>query len=82
MVNWKIVTTPKCWGELGIRDLRVFNKGLLGSWKWLWKFSVEENALWREVIAEKYGVPEGGWRTKNITLPYDRGLRRNTLEGL
>lgn len=26
------------------------------------------------VITEKYGVLEGGWRAKNITLPCGRGL--------
>lgn len=58
-------------GSLGIKDLKVFDKALLG--KWLWRFRVEENALWRGVIADKYGIMEAGWRTIDITLPYRYG---------
>nr|XP_009595530.1 uncharacterized protein LOC104091812 [Nicotiana tomentosiformis] len=62
------VTSPKKWGGLGAKDLRVFNRVLLG--KWLWRFKVEEHALWREVIVEKYDSTGGGWRTKAITAPF------------
>ncbi|XP_009599850.2 uncharacterized protein [Nicotiana tomentosiformis] len=57
LVNWQTVTSPKKWGGLGVKDLRVFNRALLG--KWLWRFGVEEHALWREVIAEKYDSTGG-----------------------
>lgn len=48
-------------------------KALLG--KWLWRFRVEEQALWREVIAGKYGVVEGEWRSRNVEKYYE-GLGR------
>jgi hypothetical protein len=42
---------------LGVKNLMLFNKALLG--KWLWRFVQEENSLWRQVIVEKYGVQRG-----------------------
>ena len=45
-------------GGLGIRKLTTFNKALLG--KWLWRFGIEENMLWRRVVALKYGEELGG----------------------
>ena len=46
---------------LGIRKLTTFNKALLG--KWLWHFGIEENRLWRRVVAGKFGeeLGGGGW---------------------
>ena len=37
---------------------RLFNEALLG--KWLWRFGIEEDALWRQVIEMKYGCVLGG----------------------
>lgn len=60
---WRL-TISKCWGGLGVKDPR--NKALSG--KWFWKFGSEVRTLWRAVIAEKYGVLEGEWRTKVIII--------------
>ena len=49
-------------GGLGIRKLTTFNKALLG--KWLWRFGIEENRLWRRVVALKFGEEWGGWTSK------------------
>ena len=38
---------------LGALNLVLFNKSLLG--KWLWRYAMERNALWRRVIDTKYG---------------------------
>lgn len=77
LVNWEVVTTPKKWGGEGVKDLKVFKRALLG--KWLWRFGVEENALWREVAVEKYGSSEGGWRTRAITVPFGCGMWRSIM---
>jgi len=45
-------------GGLGIRRLGNFNSALLG--KWLWRYGMETDALWRKVIEAKYGNIWGG----------------------
>nr|XP_016497204.1 PREDICTED: uncharacterized protein LOC107816041 [Nicotiana tabacum] len=37
--------------------------------KWLWRFSLEDQALWRKVICEKYGA-DGRWCTAGASGPY------------
>ena len=53
---------------LGISRLRSFNSALLG--KWLCKYGIETNALWRKVIEAKYGNVWGSWCTKKVTSAY------------
>lgn len=51
-------------GGLGFRSLEVFNQALLG--KWLWRFVVEWESLWRRVIQGKFRELEGGWCTHGV----------------
>ena len=53
LVNWAKVCKPLQVGRLGIRRLGNFNFALLG--KWLWRYGLETDALWRRVIEAKYG---------------------------
>lgn len=62
LVSWQRVSCPIANGGLGVRNLCVFNKTLLG--KWLWRYQMEGNSLWREVIDHKYGCVWGGWCSK------------------
>jgi hypothetical protein len=57
LLNWKIICSSVSKGGLGIKNLVLFNKALLG--KWLWKFVQEETSLWRHVIVEKYKILSG-----------------------
>ena len=66
-------------GGLGIRRVRLFNEAFLG--KWLWKFGIERDALWRQVIEMKYGYVWGGWCTRSIFGPYGIGLWKNISWG-
>ena len=61
LVGWDKVCVPIANGGLGIKKLTMFNKALLG--KWLWRFGVEENRLWRRVITMKFGEE---WRDRRV----------------
>ena len=68
LVNWAKVCKPLQVGGLGIRRLGSFNSALLG--KWLWRYGMETDALWRRVIEAKYENIWGSWCTKKVTSPY------------
>ena len=55
-----------------MRNMVPFNHALLG--KWLWRFRVEDNNLWRRVLAAKFGVEPGGWQSKNVQGSHGCGL--------
>ena len=58
LVKWAKVYKPLQVRGLGIRRLGSFNSALLG--KWLWRYGMETDALWRRVIEAKYGNIWGG----------------------
>lgn len=72
LVKWDTICSPKEVGGLGLRNLSQMNKALLG--KWLWRYASEPEALWRNVIAWKYGQGEGDWWPKNSTRPHGVGV--------
>ena len=51
-------------GEMGVRDLSLINKALLG--KWVWRFAEEESTIWKGLIIIKYLVEDGAWFTKSV----------------
>ena len=59
LVNWFIVYVEKKDGGLGIKNLSILNKALLG--KRCWKFASENESLWKQVIVGKYGEEMGDW---------------------
>jgi hypothetical protein len=72
LVSWDQVYSPMDYGGLGVKNLTLFNKALLG--KWLWRFGVEESHLWKRVIVAKYGMEWGGWRSKPCRGTHSYGL--------
>ena len=64
LVNWKTICSKKEKGGLGVKDLSLVNKALLG--KWVSRFDEEESTIWKEVIIIKYLLEDGGWFTKTI----------------
>ena len=79
LVKWATVCAPISLSGLGIRKIRLFNEALLG--KWLWRFGIEKDALWRQVIEMKYGSVWGGWCTRSVNGPYGVGLWKNISQG-
>jgi hypothetical protein len=49
LVNWSMICSSKVSGGLGVRNMFWFNKTLMG--KWLRRFAMERDALWRKVVA-------------------------------
>ena len=66
-------------GVLGIHDLGLFNQALLG--KWLWRFAMERDALWRTVVDAKYGSMWGSWCSNSVQEPYEFCLWKSIRKG-
>lgn len=45
-VSWDSICTYRNKGGLGLIDLEIKNKILLT--KWLWRFGIEQDSLWRD----------------------------------
>ena len=53
-MNWDTICLNKDKGGLRVRMLLNLNRALLG--KWIWRFTVEKEGLWRLFITLKYGI--------------------------
>ena len=62
LVKWSQICVPLRFGGLAVRNIRCFNKALLG--KWLWRYGMDREAMWRLVVEAKYGSLWGGWCSK------------------
>ena len=79
-VNWGEVCCPKQEGGLSIRPLPQMNYAL--KIKWTWRLAKEENALWRKLIASKYGVDNLGWWSKKSHYAHGMGCLKSICGGL
>lgn len=74
LVKWEELITSKKTGGGGIRNLRCHNQSLM--MKWLWKFASDDNFLWKEVVAVKYGM-EDKWMAPAVFSPYGSSVWRS-----
>ncbi|XP_028067083.1 uncharacterized protein LOC114269911 [Camellia sinensis] len=72
LLSWDQICLPKESGGLGVRRLVLFNLALLG--KWLWRFVVEKEQLWRRVVVAKFGMGRGEWCSKTVGLSHGCGV--------
>lgn len=79
-MKWNVVCKPVDQGGLGIRSIREMNRALLN--KWLWRFGVERQVLWRRVIATRYGEEHHGWRSRVPSGAFGYGVWRGINEGI
>jgi hypothetical protein len=79
LVSWAKVCTPISKGGLGIRNLVLFNRALLG--KWLWRFGLERDAWWRVAVDSKYGSLRGGWCSREFAGAFGVGLWKYIRKG-
>jgi len=70
-VSWDEICCPNEDGGLGIKPLRTMNEAL--KTKWLWRFAIEDDALWKKVILSKYGVDRFGWWSRRSSLFCSQG---------
>ncbi|XP_057249213.1 uncharacterized protein LOC130590681 [Beta vulgaris subsp. vulgaris] len=52
LIKWECIQLPKMMGGLNVCNLYLQNLGLL--FKWIWRFFLEPNSLWRQTIQAKY----------------------------
>lgn len=55
-----------------MRNKIQLNRALMG--KWLWRFAMEMDALWRKVVAIKYGSMSGGWCSEEARGSFGVGV--------
>ena len=79
LVSWHKICKPKAEGELGIWNLSILNKTLLG--KWSWRFMSEGEPLWKKVIFSKCEVEEGGWCSMEVREGNGVGLWKAIRKG-
>nr|CAN83110.1 hypothetical protein VITISV_026572 [Vitis vinifera] len=51
---------------------------LLG--KWVWRFAIEKDNLWKKVLLVKYGQEGFGWRTNEVRGTYGVGVWKEILK--
>ena len=77
-INWDVVCYEKRQGGLGLRNLTLLNKALHG--KWIWKFTLNRDCIWKTVISSKYGLDGLGWCSREVCGPFKVGLWKEILK--
>lgn len=81
-IKWGIVCKPKEMGGLGIQNWSLFNKALLG--KWRWGLTHEQNSLWGTFLREKYAILKDILQTcfdSSNCCWFEQGTKRRIGEG-
>ncbi|KAL4296842.1 hypothetical protein GQ457_12G018520 [Hibiscus cannabinus] len=79
-IRWEDLVLPKSCGGLGLISFKTKNRALLN--KWLWRFGVEKNSLWRKVINAKYGEDPYSMLPSNVRKTNKTWVWRNIVSPL
>jgi hypothetical protein len=79
LVSWSKVCSLIFEGGLGIQNLKIFNRALLG--KWLWRYVHEREAWWKLIVDAKYGCGWDGWCSLDPPWSHGVGLWKNIRKG-
>ncbi|KAL4312751.1 hypothetical protein GQ457_01G025880 [Hibiscus cannabinus] len=79
-VRWEQLCLPLECGGLGLVDFNVRNKALLN--KWLWRFGLEPNSLWRKIINAKYRESESSLLPGNLSTSNKCWMWKNIISTL
>lgn len=71
LVDWNSICRPVSCGGLGLRSIRDHNRVMLA--KWLWRYGMEKENLWRVVVAARFGEVSL-WATKEVRVRHGCGL--------
>jgi hypothetical protein len=61
-VSWEKILQPVEMGGLGVRDLEAMNESML--MKFLWRIAAGSDALWVQIVKEKYFPKSALWHSK------------------
>jgi hypothetical protein len=63
LTKWSVICCPKDQGGLGVQDLEIKNRALLGKWlaRLLTEDGVWQNLLWRKYVGEK-AISQVSWK--------------------
>ena len=78
LIKWDVVCFEKRQGGLGLRNLTLLNKALLG--KWIWKFASNRDCTWKILISSKYGLDGLGWCSKEACGPFEVGFWKEIVK--
>ncbi|KAE8735716.1 Replication factor C subunit 1 [Hibiscus syriacus] len=76
-VNWKTVCQPYEEGGLGVLDLSLVNRVLLG--KWVWKFANEKKSQWKKMLCCKHNVSNLSLKISKAVSHQDSWIWRGIL---
>ncbi|KAE8687812.1 Beta-adaptin-like protein A [Hibiscus syriacus] len=81
-VSWQAVCKPLEDGGLGILNLNIINRALLG--KWVWKFANEKDSLWKRMICSKHNASTLSLSISNVVSTQDswiwKGIVNNYMK--
>ena len=78
LVNWQVVCSDKGQGGIGVKNLTLLNRVLLG--KWVWTFAWDIDSIWKQVISSKFGYEVYVWRSKEAQGSFGVGFWKTILK--